>query len=468
MTLAERVRAVENTNVRQAWSTGSNDVHDMVNVVDTTTHDASETKHTEAQRLTTEDLRRAVHQKVPFESIAAIMSDNPERARNELRTACRQVLAEQQWSQLSSVEKARLTEELIDIVFGMGPIEGLIYDESVTEVMVNGARSVYFERDGKLHRSNVSFESDDQVRVLIDRIIGPLGRRIDESSPMVNARLAQGHRVNAVIPPLALDGPLLTIRAFTRKVMTLDEMEKSGSFNEDVKQFLHWLVSAHKNVVVSGGTGSGKTTFLNALSCLISHDERIITVEDSAELRFNEHPHVVRLEARPRNAEGEGEITIRDLVTNALRMRPDRIIVGECRGGEALDMLQAMNTGHDGSLTTLHANTSEDVIDRMVTMVRYVVDLPVDAIEAQIGGAFDYIIQVARAPSGARYLSEIAEVYFNRDTRRCSIKRVYKRDPLKHSGQWLCEPACIAELVAREIATQEEVDSWQHLAQIQP
>ncbi len=446
MTLSERGRAAASSDARERGG----GVKPL----------AREADRTSSSHLTCEALRRAVHRKLPFESIAAIMADSPERARNELRHACRQVLAEPHWTALSASEQARLTDELIDLVFGMGPIEGLIYDESVTEIMVNGARSVYFERAGKLERSDVSFENDEQVRVLIDRIIGPLGRRIDESSPMVNARLPQGHRVNAVIPPLALDGPMLTIRAFARHVMTLEEMAAGGSLERDVLALLRWLVLARKNMVVSGGTGSGKTTMLNALSCLISHDERIITVEDSAELKFADHPHVVRLEARPRNAEGEGEVTIRDLVINALRMRPDRLIVGECRGGEALDMLQAMNTGHDGSLTTLHANAPEDVVDRMVTMVRYAVDLPVDAIEAQIGCAFDYIIQVARASSGLRYVAQIAEVSFDREARRCEIKGIYLRDPLRSSGNWMCEPACLTGLVERGIATCEEVGAW--------
>lgn len=414
-----------------------------------------------AGRCSVEDLRREVQKRISLEAIAVVMASNPERARNELRTACRGVLAEARWADLSPAEKSRLVEELVDVVFGMGPIEGLIYDESITEIMVNGSRSVYFERDGKLERSELSFESDEQVRVLIDRIIGPLGRRIDESSPMVDARLPQGHRVNAVIPPVSPDGPVLTIRAFSRRVMTLEEMVRRGSFDDDMRIFLGWLVTARKNVVVSGGTGSGKTTLLNALSCLIPHTERVITIEDSAELKFEEHPHVVRLEARPRNAEGEGEITIRDLVVNALRMRPDRIIVGECRAGEALDMLQAMNTGHEGSLTTLHANSPEDVVERMVTMVRYAVNLPIDAIEAQIGSAFDFIVQVAREPGGKRYMAQIAEVSFNRAERCCVIERVYEHEMFAEVGAWQRRPAVLDELIERRVALEQEVKAWE-------
>lgn len=411
-----------------------------------------------------ESLRQAVKEQVSFDRLASIMAENPERARNELRVACRQALAAPQWAERSAAEKRRLTEELVDVVFGMGPIEGMIYDESITEIMVNGTRSIYFERDGRLTRSPLVFESDEQVRVLIDRIIGPLGRRIDEASPMVNARLAQGHRVNAVIPPLAIDGPALTIRAFTQRVMTLEEMERGGSFDEVVGEFLRWLVRARKNVVVSGGTGSGKTTLLNALSCLISPDERVITIEDSAELKFEGHPHVVRLEARPRNAEGTGEVTIRDLVVNALRMRPDRIVVGECRAGEALDMLQAMSTGHDGSLTTLHANSPEDVVDRVITMVRYAVDLPTDAIEAQIGNAFDVIVQVARSFDGSRYVAEIAEVSFDRAQRRCEVSRVYRREAFEPHGVWVGLPRCVDEMCEARWVSREEVELWKRRA----
>ncbi len=416
------------------------------------------------RRLTVDELRRDVRRWTSLEALAAIMVDNPHRARNELRSSCRSALAEPKWATLSGAEKRKLVDELIDVVFGMGPIEGMIEDESITEIMINGSKDIYFERDGKLVKSDVAFDSDEQVRVLIDRIIGPLGRRIDESSPMVNARLPQGHRVHAVIPPIAPDGPHLTIRAFTRRVMPLEEMMALGSFDEHVRTFLEWLVVARKNVVVSGGTGSGKTTMLNAMSRLISPDERVITIEDSAELKFDDCDHVVRLEARPRNAEGTGEVTIRELVINALRMRPDRIIVGECRSGEALDMLQAMNTGHDGSLTTLHANSPEDVIDRMITMVRYAVDLPVDAIEAQIGNAFNYVVQVARGREGNRFLSVIAEVQYDRDRRDCKITRIYDRPLYSDEGRWLMRPALVREMKTNDSAYEvnlAEVERWE-------
>ena len=382
-------------------------------------------------------LRDEVRAWVSFETLAEVMRSNPLRAENELRAACRHVLVEPKWCSLSPSRKRRITEELVDLVFGMGPIEDLLADEEVTEIMVNGSDEVFYEKGGRLVRSDVAFESDEQVRVLIDRIIGPLGRRIDESSPLVNARLPQGHRVHAVIPPISPDGPHLTIRAFSRKVMPLEEMMRRGSFDGSVVNLIEKAVSTRRNIVVSGGTGSGKTTMLNAMSRLIDAGERVITIEDSAELRFEECDHVVRLEARPMNAEGRGEVTIRELVVNSLRMRPDRIIVGECRSGEALDMLQAMNTGHDGSLTTLHANSPEDVIDRMVTMVRYAVDLPVDAIEAQIGNAFDLIIHVCRDKDGNRFVTSMAEVSYDRVARRCVVRRVYERESFDGPGRWI-------------------------------
>ena len=349
-------------------------------------------------RIGIETLRSAVGEIVPLDRVAAMADESPERARNEVRAACRRAAMHDPWRTLDPLVFRGLVNGLIDTIFGFGPLDALIHDEAVTEIMVNGTHSVYVERNGRLELASVKFESDDQVRALIDRILGPLGRRIDESSPLVSARLPQGHRVNAIIPPLAIDGPHLTIRSFTRRVMSLAELRERNSFDETVEQFLVWAVRARKSIAVSGGTGSGKTTLLNALSGHISHGERVITIEDAAELKFDEHPHVVRLEARGRNAEGVGEVTIRELVVNALRMRPDRIIVGECRSDEAIDMLQAMNTGHDGSLTTLHANSPREAVDRLVTMVRYAVDLPLDAIEAQIGNAFDLVIQTARCP----------------------------------------------------------------------
>jgi pilus assembly protein CpaF len=439
MTLADRVAQVEDIN---SFSTGK----------------------AAKSTLGVEELRRDVATLRPFESIAAIMVDNPQRARNELRGACRQALADEKWSSFDGAEKAALIEELVDVVFGMGPVDALIEDESITEIIINGIDSIYYERDGVLRKSDSSFESADQVRVLIDRIIAPLGRRIDESSPMVDARLPQGHRVNAVISPIAPDGPLVTIRAFTRHAMTLEELVTLGSMDEQTADFLRWLVVLKKNICVSGGTGSGKTTLLNALSKEIPIHERIVTIEDSLELKFDPDHHVARLEARPKNTEGSGEVTIRQLVINSLRMRPDRIVVGECRGGEALDMLQAMNTGHDGSLTTVHANSAKDVIERMITLVKYAVDLPVDAIEAQLGNAFHYIVQVARDKTGARFLSCISKMVYDPDIRRCSIENIYLRESSASKGCWLESPSLLSEVVDAGIADSEEVELWKSKA----
>lgn len=407
-----------------------------------------------------EDLRKGVRRLVPVDHLARIARKNPNQAQNEIRSACRAVFEEDAWAQLKDEEKSRLVDDLIDAVFGFGVIEDLIADESVTEIMVNGPSSVYVERGGKIQETQRRFASESELRTLIDRILGPLGRRIDESSPMVNARLPQGHRVNVVVPPISLDGPVMTIRKFTEHVMTLEEMRDSGSLDEQLVCFLTWAVRMRKSIAVSGGTGSGKTTLLNALSSKIAFEERIVTIEDSAELRFLEHPHVVRLEARAKNSEGSGEVTIRDLVMNSLRMRPDRIVVGECRGAEALDMLQAMNTGHSGSLTTLHANSPEDSIARLTTMVRYGADLPVDVIEANIASAVDLVVQTQRCIDGSRKVVEVVSLEFDRGQGRCRAIRLYKRNPRASSGVWLRCADWIDQLEAQAIATFEEVEEW--------
>lgn len=405
-------------------------------------------------------LRESVYERIPASEIASMAAENPRLARNEIRSACARVFQEDRWMGFGTVEREELVEAFLDGVFGFGPLQGLLEDESISEVMVNGMGSVYFERNGRLYPSGQRFGSDDQIRALIDRILGPLGRRIDESSPMVDARLPRGHRVNAIIPPLSIDGPVMTIRKFTMHVMTLDEMVAGGTMDDCMRQLFIWAVAAKKNIAVSGGTGTGKTTLLNALSCMIPEDERIITIEDSAELRFLEHPHVVRLEARPRNAEGVGEVTIRELVINALRMRPDRIVVGECRGGEALDMLQAMNTGHDGSLTTLHANSPEDAVMRLTMMVRYAADLPVEVIEAHIASAVDCVIQITRGSDGSRFVSHIAEFHRGGRGSRCEVDTLYHRDFVDERGVWEKAPSWFGSTALREIAREGEVGAW--------
>lgn len=406
-----------------------------------------------------EELKAEIGMVMPGDMLARLTQENPKRARSELRNACRTVFSEQQWSGRSAETKERLEKELVDVVFGLGPLQELVEDETVTEIMVNGTEAVFVERFGKLHRSAAVFSDEAQVRTLIDRILAPLGRRVDESSPMVDARLPSGHRVNVVIPPIALDGPTVTIRKFTEHAMLLEDMQRGGSFDAGMAAFLTWAVRARKNIAVCGGTGSGKTTLLNALSCKISPDERIITIEDSAELRFTEHPHVVRMESRTRNAEGAGEVSIRDLVRNALRMRPDRIIVGECRGAEALDMLQAMNTGHEGSLTTLHANSPEDMIMRLVTMVRYGFDLPVEVIEENVASAIDVVVQTSRFKDGRRFISAIAELTRAPDA-PCVAVRVFERRGLDVEGVWKAKPSWLDEAVDRGVLDEGEVRSW--------
>ena len=310
----------------------------------------------------------------------------------------------------AGIDPDRLEEDIFNEAMRLGPLEELLADESVTEIMVNGPEKVYIERGGKLVLSDCQFSDDASVMAVIERIVAPLGRRIDESQPYVDARLADGSRVNAIIAPLALSGPTITIRKFAKKALTPEDFVRFGTWTPDAAKFMELCVRLRKNIIVAGGTGSGKTTLLNLLSGYIPENERIVTVEDAAELRLQQ-PHVVRLEARPPNIEGKGAVTIRDLVKNCLRMRPDRIIVGECRGGEALDMLQAMNTGHDGSLTTVHANSPRDVISRLETMVLMSgMELPSRAIREQIQSAVDIIIHESRMSDGSRKVTAITEV----------------------------------------------------------
>jgi len=321
-----------------------------------------------------------------------------------------EILAELASKLPSSIDKARFKKDVIDDLLGLGPLEDLLEDERITEIMVNSAEQIYIECDGKLKPANRKFRDDAHVLSVIQRIVSPVGRAINESTPLVDARLKDGSRVNAIIPPLALKGPSLTIRKFSKRRLGPEDVLKFGSASENMLEFLKLAVRERKNIVISGGTGSGKTTLLNILSGFIPNGDRIVTVEDAAELRLNQD-HIVSLESRPPNIEGAGAITIRDLVKNCLRMRPDRIVVGECRGGEALDMLQAMNTGHDGSLTTAHANSPRDVLSRLETMVLMSgMDLPVRAIRDQISAAVDLIVQQSRLPDGSRKITYITEV----------------------------------------------------------
>ena len=325
-------------------------------------------------------------------------------------------------------DRHAIISDVIDEILGLGPIEPLLKDETVTEVMINGPKEVFVEQKGKLHHTNVQFYDNAHLMNIIERIITPLGRRVDEASPLVDARLADGSRVNIIIPPLSLKGPCVTIRKFSKDIISAEKLIDFGTMDAEMVEFLKACIKARLNIIVSGGTGSGKTTTLNVLSSFIPSDERIVTIEDAAELRL-EQDHVVTLEARPANIEGSGAVTIRDLVRNALRMRPDRILVGEVRSGEALDMLQAMNTGHDGSLTTAHANSPRDVLSRLETMVLMSgMELPVRAIREQIASALDLIVHQSRMRDGSRKITYITEVQ-HLEENIITLKDLYKYVP---------------------------------------
>ncbi len=355
------------------------------------------------------DLKTRVQNKLLAELDPSMDITNTEEVKRTILELFEQILTEENIV-LSRPERARLFEQIAAEILGLGPLQPLLEDDSITEVMVNGAKNIYIERKGKLHRVPITFENDDHVMRVIDRIVAPLGRRIDESSPYVDARLKDGSRVNAVIPPISLVGPVLTIRKFSKNPITVEQLVQFGSISQEALMFLKACVEARLNVVISGGTGSGKTTLLNILSGFIPGDERIVTLENAAELQLRQE-HVVTLESRPPNIEGRGEITIRDLVINSLRMRPERIIVGECRGGETLDMLQAMNTGHDGSMTTAHANSPRDCLARIETMCLMAgMELPVRAIREQMASAVDVICHQERMRDGTRKVITIAEV----------------------------------------------------------
>jgi pilus assembly protein CpaF len=356
-------------------------------------------------------IKAAVHQdlikRMDLEKIAQ-MHENP-ASQQQLVTVIHQLIGEQNVP-LSGTERDRLAQEVLDEVFGLGPLEPLLQDASVNDILVNTFNAVYVERRGVLEKTNVVFQDDQHLMHVIDKIVSAVGRRVDESSPMVDARLKDGSRVNAIIPPLAVDGPILSIRKFGSKPLVAEDLLRNKALTEPMLEMLKGAVQARLNIIVSGGTGAGKTTLMNVLSGFIDERERIVTIEDSAELQVK-HQHVVRLETRPPNVEGKGAVKQRELVINALRMRPDRIILGEVRGEECLDMLQAMNTGHDGSLTTIHSNTPRDALARMETMAMMgSVTLPEKAIKAQISSAVHLIVQIARMSDGSRRVTHITEL----------------------------------------------------------
>ena len=409
-------------------------------------------------------VKQGVLERIGFAEVAHIvMTQSIEEVRTELRPAVEAVLNAQTSSMealpAGAVERDAVVSEVLDDMAGLGPLQPLLEDGTVSEIMVNGCGATFFERAGVLHPLGRLFESDEQIRILIDRIIAPLGRRIDERSPIVNARLKSGYRVNAVIPPIAIDGPVLTIRKFSDRITSLEELVRLGSLPAWYAQLLSFAVRLRQDLAVAGGTGSGKTTLLNALSCEIPTSERIVTIEDSAELKFSRHPHVVRLEARAASIEGEGAVTIRDLVTNALRMRPDRIVVGEVRGAECIDMLQAMNTGHDGSLTTLHAGTAEETVVRLTLLARYGINLPSELIEEQIAMALDGIVMSERRADGRRFVSSFSGVRRGHEG-GVQLERYISFDTAEERWTIEREPPFVEQAVRERRLRAEEVEAW--------
>ena len=363
-----------------------------------------------AQSEHTKELKVRVHSElIDRLDLAAIGSLGPVEAGEEIRAVIGRLL-EQQELPLSNEDRRRLEAEITSEVLGFGPLDPLLKDDSVSDILVNSARQIYVERRGKLQLSDIHFRDDEHLIQIIDRIVSQVGRRVDASSPMVDARLPDGSRVNAIIPPIALDGPALSIRRFGKDPFHIHDLVSFASMTEEMAQFFEAIVRARQNIIVSGGTGSGKTTLMNCLSSFIPENERVVTIEDAAELQLQQ-PHIVRLETRPANLEGKGQVTARDLVRNCLRMRPDRIVVGECRAGEALDMLQAMNTGHDGSITTLHANNPRDCLSRLEMMILMAgVELPVQAMRQQISSAVNFIVQQSRQRDGTRKVTKVTEI----------------------------------------------------------
>ena len=372
---------------------------------------ASDVYHVGGMSVKEHEQLKKMHQKlISTIDLSMLGTMEEEEARRQIREIAESVLSQDVVLPLSVDARRRLVKLLQDEVLGLGPLEPLMADPSISDILVNTYNTVYVERHGRLQLTDVKFENDRHVMKVIDRIVSSIGRRIDESSPMVDARLQDGSRVNAIIPPLALDGPIVSIRRFTVKKLSMDDLIEFGTLTPVLKTLLAGIVKARLNVVISGGTGSGKTTLLNVMSGYIPQNERVVTIEDSAELQF-QHDHIVRLETRPPNVEGRGQVTQRDLVRNALRMRPDRIVLGEVRGDETLDMLQAMNTGHDGSLTTIHANTPRDALTRIENMVSMSgVEMPVRAVRAQMVSALNVVLQLQRLEDGRRQLTSMQEI----------------------------------------------------------
>ena len=385
-----------------------------------------------------QDIKSRLHRSlINRMDLTKLSSLTQEQVHAEVSRLAESVLA-QEAMPLSASERERLVNDVQHELFGLGPLEPLLADHTISDILVNSHSIIYIERRGRLERTDVAFKDDEHLMRVIERIVSTVGRRIDESSPMVDARLQDGSRVNAIIPPLAIDGPILSIRRFGAEPLKMAKLIENKALTKDIADMLQMCVTARLNTVISGGTGAGKTTLLNALSAYIPESERIVTIEDSAELQLQQ-PHVVRLETRPPNIEGRGEVTQRDLVRNALRMRPDRIVIGEVRGGEAIDMLQAMNTGHDGSLTTVHANTPRDALSRLETMIQMTgMRLSERAMRQQVASAIDLVLQVARLSDGTRRVTSISEITgMEGDTITMQEVFMYERTGINAQGEVL-------------------------------
>ncbi len=422
--------------------------------------EAGRARRAEEMRDVRERLKHDLIGRLGLSTVASMLAESDEaRARSELAVALEAVINTSGYEDVPSVSRAELVRQVVEEVCGLGPIQGLLDDPEVTEVMVNGCDALFYEKGGELLQADAAFDSPEQIAIAIDRILAPLGRRLDRSSPVVNARLANGDRVNAVARPVAIDGPAVTIRKFTDSIRSLQTLVELGALPEWYAQLLRWAVVCRQGIAVSGGTGSGKTTLLNALSCEIPAGERIVTIEDSAELRFDAHPNVVRLEAQDASIEGVGAVTIRQLVKNALRMRPDRIVVGEVRGEECVDMLQAMNTGHDGSLTTLHAGTPDETVLRLVLMARFGMDLPADIIKEQVATALDLIVMSARLKDGSRAITTLAGVSRAEDG-GVELTELVRFDLGRREWRLVEEPGFIERALACGLLDRGEVDEW--------
>ena len=407
-----------------------------------------------------EKLKVDLVERLGLSAVASMaMNDHIDAARAEIGVACQTVLNTGDYEELTAQSRELVVRQVLDEVCGLGPLQPLLEDPTITEVMVNGCDRLFYERDGELHAAERVFDSAEQIMLVIDRILAPLGRRLDKASPIVNARLANGDRVNAVAAPIAINGPAVTIRKFSSRITSLARLVELGSLPEWYAQLLTYAVRTRQDIAVAGGTGSGKTTLLNALSCEIDPRECIVTIEDSAELRFDTHPNVVRLEARDASIEGTGAVTIRDLVKNALRMRPDRIVVGEVRGEEAIDMLQAMNTGHDGSLTTMHAGETEEVVPRLVLMSRFGMDLPTQIIEQQIASALDLVVMSHRFADGTRRITSLSEVA-GATADGVVLRECVRFDEASRSWQLVREPSFVQRSVREGRLGEEEVRLW--------